>query len=105
MSIINTSSFSSDLLPLIKNWFGQAYTTMPLYYDKMVKVEATTTNYQVDAIIDTVGLLQRKNEGSSLTYDTSKEAFKPSYQPVAYALGFIITKEAVDDGIAMLKAK
>lgn len=105
MSIINTGSFSSDLLPLVKNWFGMSYKDMPLYYDKMVKVEATTTNYQVDAIVDTLGLLQRKNEGSSLTYDQSKEVFKPTYQPVAYALGFIITKEAMDDGIAMLKAK
>jgi hypothetical protein len=105
MSIINTSSFSADLLPLIKNWYGLAYKDMPLYFDRMVKVEQMTSNYQVDAIIDTMGLLQRKNEGSSLTYDTSKEVYKPTYQAVAYALGFIITKEAVDDGIAMLKAK
>jgi len=104
MSVINTSSFSSDLLPLIKNWFGEA-VNMPLYYDKMVQVEATSSNYQVDAIRDSLGLMQRKNEGSALTYDSSKEVFKPTYQPVAYALGFIITKEAVDDGLAIMKAK
>lgn len=103
MSIINTSSFASDLLPIVKNVFGEA-VTMPLYYDKMVAVEKTTTNYQVDAIRDSLGLLQRKNEGNALTYDGSKEVYKPTYQPVAYALGFIITKEAVDDGIAVMKA-
>jgi hypothetical protein len=105
MSIINTSSFSSDLLPLVKKWFGDSYDKMPLYYDKMVAVEKTDRNYHVEAIMDTLGLLQRKNEGSALTYDTSKEVFKPTYQAVAYALGFIITKEAMDDGDAMLKAK
>lgn len=105
MSIITTSSASSDLLPLVKNWFGLAYPKLPLFYDKMVTVESTTTNYQVDAIMDTFGLLQRKNEGSAVTYDTSREVYKPTYQPVSYALGFIITKEAMDDGIAMLKAK
>lgn len=105
MSAINTSSVSSDLIPLVKNWFGLAYANMPLYYDKMVSVEKTSTNYQVDAIMGSLGLLQRKNEGTSLTYDTSKEVYKPTYQPVAYALGFIITKEAMDDGLAMLKAK
>jgi hypothetical protein len=104
MAIINTSSFSSDLLPLIKNWFGEP-NNMPLYYDKMVAVEKTNSNYQVDAIRDSLGLMQMKNEGSALTYDTSKEVYKPTYQPVAYALGFIITKEAVDDGLAVLKAK
>lgn len=105
MSIINTSSFSSDLLPLVKTWFGDAYAKMPLYYDKMVTVESTDRNYDVEAIIDTLGMLQRKNEGSALPFDTSKEVFKPTYQAVAYALGFIITKEALDDGEAMLKAK
>lgn len=105
MSIINTGSFSSDLLPLVKNWFGASYKDMPLYFNRIMKVESTSTNYQVDAIVDTLGLLQRKNEGSALTYDSSKEAHKPTYQPVAYALGFIITKEAMDDGLAMLKAK
>lgn len=104
MAIITTGSFSSDLLPLIKNWFGEP-NTMPLYYDKMVKVEKTSTAYQVDAIRDSLGLMQRKNEGTALTYDSSKEVFKPTYQPVAYALGFIITKEAVDDGLAVLKAE
>lgn len=104
MSIITTSNFASDLLPLVKNWAGQAIT-MPLYYDKMVKVQKTSTNYEVDAMYDGLGLLQRKNEGSALTYDSAKEVFKPTYQPVAYALGFIITKEALDDGLAMAKAE
>jgi hypothetical protein len=104
MAIITTSNFASDLLPLIKNWFGEV-NTMPLYFDKMVKVEKTTTNYQVDAIRDSLGLMQRKNEGSALTYDSSREVFKPTYQPVAYALGFIITKEAMDDGLAVAKSE
>ena len=105
MSIINTSSFASDLLPLVKVWFGDSYKDLPSYYDRMVKVEHTDSNYHVEAIVDTLGLLQRKNEGSALTYDSAKEVYKPTYQAVAYALGFIITKEAMDDGIAMLKAK
>lgn len=104
MSIITTSNFASDLLPLIKNWFGEA-VNMPLYFDKMVQVQATSTAYEVDAIRDSLGLMQRKNEGQALTYDSSKEAFKPTYQPVGYALGFIITKEALDDGLAVMKAE
>lgn len=104
MAIINTSSFSSDLLPLVKNWFGEA-EAMPSYYDKMVAVEKTDRAYHVEAIRDSLGVLQRKNEGTALTYDQSKEVFKPTYQAVAYALGFIITKEAIDDGMAIMKAK
>ncbi len=104
MAIVNTSNFASDLSPLVKNWFGEAIN-MPLYYDKMVQVQSTDRNYHVDAIRDSLGVLQRKNEGSALSYDSSKEVYKPAYQAIAYALGFIITKEAMDDGLAVMKAE
>jgi hypothetical protein len=72
MSIIATSNFASDLLPLVKNWYGEVIA-MPMYYDKMVKVEATDRNYHVEAIRDSLGVMLRKNEGSALTYDSSKK--------------------------------
>lgn len=100
---IATSNFASDLLPLVKTVFGET-VAMPLYYDKMVKVEKMADAYDVEVIRDSLGLMQRKNEGEALTYDSSKEVFKPTYQALAYALGFIITKEAQDDGRAVLKA-
>lgn len=104
MAIISTSSFGSDLLPIINKVFDEA-VTMPLYYDKMVQVAPMSQAVLVDVVRDSIGLLQMKNEGTPLTYDTSKEVYKPVYQPTAYALGFIITKEAVDDGIAVMKAE
>jgi hypothetical protein len=105
-SIINTSSFHADLIPLVKNWFGKAYATNPTYYDKMLKVEqADPRNYQVDALVQGFGLLQRKDEGSALTFDFAKEGMKPTYQHVTHALGFIITMEMMEDGDAMKNAK
>lgn len=104
MAIITTSNFASDLLPIVKNWFGEA-VNMPTYYERMVQVQRTDRNYHVEAVRDSLGVLQRKNEGSALNYDSSREVYKPTYQAVSYALGFIITQEAREDGMAVMKAE
>jgi hypothetical protein len=38
-----------------------------------------------------------KPEGASVTYDSEKQGFISRYQHVVYALGFIITREMMDD--------
>lgn len=106
MSIINTSSFTSDLLPLVKNWFGGSYNDYPTMYDKMVTVEqADAQAYQVDALMSGFSTLQQTDEGVPLTYDTARQEFTPRYVHVDYLLGFIITQNMMDDGIAMKNAK
>lgn len=106
MSIINTSSFRSDLLPLVKKWFGDAYKDLPNLYEKMLKVEAADARaYQVDALVSTMAPLQQKDEGSPLTIDSSRQGITPRYVHSSYALGFIITMEMMEDGDAFKNAK
>ena len=104
MSAIVTGNFASDLLPMVKFWAGEALK-MPTYYDKLVSSVKCNSNYHVEAIRDSLGSLQRKNEDSDGVYDTAAQAFTPTYQPVAYALGFKISHEAQQDGNAVLKAE
>lgn len=106
MSIITTSNFHSDLLPLVKVWFGNSYDMLPTYFDKMLKVEKPDDRaYQVDALVSGLGTLQQKSEGSSLIYDISKESFKPKYLHTTYSLGFQISMEMIQDGDAFRNAK
>lgn len=105
-SIINTSSFQSDLLPLVKEWFGNAYNEYMPFYDRLFKVEqAEERNFQIDALVETMGLLQQKDEGNPLSMDYSKEGYKPTYQHITYGLGFAITMEMLEDGIAFGNAQ
>ncbi len=105
MSIINTSSFESDLLPgLVKKWFGE-HNDLPEIYSQMMKVEASNQAYDILGTLTPMGAAQRKNQGSALTLDTAQEAFKPIFTNLAYALGFEITKEARQDGHAFRDAK
>jgi len=106
MSQITTSQYASDLLPLVKNWFGIAYPNIPTYYDKIAAVEqADARSYQVDALAIGFNLLQAKDEGTSITYDFSKQGHTPIYRHATYALGFQITMEMMSDGDAMRNAK
>lgn len=105
-AIINTSSFHSDLLPLVKTWFGMSYPNVLTFHDKIMKVEAADARaYQIDALVQGMGLMQRKDEAQPFALDLSKEGIKPTYQHVTYGLGFLITMEMMEDGDAFRNAK
>ncbi len=105
MSLINTSSFNSDLLPgLVKKWFGE-YNDLPEIFSRFMKVESSDQAYEIEATLTPMGALQRKNQGSVLRLDSAQEAHKPTYVNLTYALGFAITKEMVNDGHAFKNAK
>lgn len=106
MSIINTSSFSSDLLPgLVKKWFDVVPVDYEPLYSKMFQVEQSTQNYEVHATITGFGAMVDKAQGAALRLDSAQEAYKPIYQHTTFALGFAITKEMIRDGIAFAQAK
>ncbi len=106
MSLINTSSFHSDLLPgLVKKWFGVVPKEYRQLYSQMMKVEKSDSAYEIHGTVTGMGSLIAKGQGSALTLDSAQEAHKPRYEHTTYALGFAITKEAVRDGNAFKDAK
>lgn len=106
MSLINQSSFHSDLLPgLVKKWFEVAPTDLDPLYSRIFDVQASDTAYEIHATVTGMGSLVSKNSGAALTLDSAQEYIKPRYEHTTYALGFAITKEAVRDGNAFKDAK
>lgn len=106
MSVINTSSFHSDLLPgLVKKWFSVKPSDYEELFSKMMTVESSDSAYEIHGTVTGFGSLVSKGQGASLTLDTASEAYKPRYEHTTYALGFAITKEAVRDGNAFKDAK
>lgn len=106
MSLINTSSFHSDLLPgLVKKWFAAVPKDYPDLFSQICEVVQSDGAYEIHAAITGMGSLISKGQGAALTLDTASEAYKPRYEHTTYALGFAITKEAVRDGNAFKDAK
>lgn len=105
-SLINTSSFHSDLLPgLVKKWFEVVPQDYEELFSQMMDVQASDAAYEIHGTVTGFGALVNKPQASSLRLDAAREGYKPRYEHTTYALGFAITKEAVRDGNAFKDAK
>lgn len=97
MSIINSGSFAKALWPGVNAWYGKAYSEYPVEYTKLFETYKSTKAFEEDVGISSFGLAVQKSEGAPITYDSERQAFITRYQHVTYALGFIITREVMDD--------
>jgi hypothetical protein len=97
MSLITTSSFAKALWPGVNAWYGKAYNEYPTEWDKLFDKNSSTRNYEEDVGLSSFGTLVVKPEGMPITYDTERQGFTTRYTHVVYGLGFIVTREAMDD--------
>lgn len=97
MSIINSASFAKALYPGVNAWYGKAYNEYATEYNKLFETFKSTRQFEEDVGVSSFGLAIAKPEGSPITYDSERQAFITRYQHVVYALGFIITREIMED--------
>jgi hypothetical protein len=106
MAIISTGSFPQDLRPGIRMWFGSAYKIYDTKYDKTHDVKVPDDRaYEEDVMMSTLGLAQTKTQGAPVQYDAANQLFTTRYTHVQYGLGFVITQEMMEDGIALKMGK
>ncbi len=96
---INTGSLSLALRPGLRQIFGMAYKDLPEQYSRIFDVKKSNMNFEKDVSYSPFNLAQVKDEGSAISYDISHQAASKMYEHVAYSLGYVITKEAIDDNL------
>lgn len=96
---INTGSFVKALWPGVNAWYGKAYNEFKVEYTDLFATHSSRRAWEEDVGFSGFGLAQVKGEGASINYDTARQGFTNRYTHVVYALGFIITKEMVDDDL------
>lgn len=94
---INSGSFAKALWPGINAWYGKAYGDYPVEYTKLFETSKSTKQFEEDVGISSFGLAVQKAEGAPITYDSERQSFITRYTHVVYALGFIITREIMED--------
>lgn len=104
MGIISTSNFAKDLVPGVKTWFGQKYNEYPIEYLDIFEKMNSQRAYEEEAGVTGFGLAAVKTEGGGIAYDSQEQGFVSRYTHVTYGLGFIITREMYEDGIAVTVA-
>jgi hypothetical protein len=99
MSAINTGNIAKLLQPGINAVWGAEYTDHPREYTDLFDMDTSEKNYEEDVLLAGFGLAPIKPEGQGISYDTTSQGITSRYTHVAYGLGFIITREAIDDNL------
>jgi len=96
---INTGSFGKALWPGINKWYGDAYNEFPVEYSSIFTKNSSRKAFEEDVSVSPFGLALQKGEGGAISYDSAQQGFIDRYTHVTYGLGFIITKEMVEDDL------
>lgn len=97
--MITTGSFAKALYPGVSKWWGDAYNEWKPQWPELFDSFKTKRAYEEDVQTTGFGLAAVKPEGAGIAYDDSTQGFITRYNPVTYALGFVITKEMVEDDL------
>ncbi len=97
MAIISTGLNPSFLLPGATKAFGDAYASLPTTVDRIFESRMSDRAYEELALMSGMQQAKAKDEGSSIQYDTMKQLYVQRALHVTYALGYIVTQEAIDD--------
>lgn len=95
--VTTRSAHPSALWPGIKAWFGNKYKELPKPYESYFQMETSDKAYEEIAEATGFGLAPAKAEGASIQYDTDGEGYKSRFTNVTYGLGYIVTREALED--------
>jgi hypothetical protein len=96
---INTGSNPRALWPGVRTWWGMNYDEHDAYYKKLYDSVSSNKAYEVAVEESGFGLAPRKGEGESIRYDSAKALADVPTRNIAYGMGFVITREAIDDNL------
>ena len=96
---ITTGNFTKSLAPGVNAWYGKAYGDHKTEYTSLFETFKSRKAFEEDVSVSSFGLAMIKGEGAPVQYDTEQQGFITRYAHVEYALGFVITKNAVADDL------
>ena len=96
-SNINRAALKEHLWPGIIEFFGSEYQDYEEQFSYIFKTRKSRKSYEEYVMESMFGLAPKKDEGAPTMFDAAGDAWKGRVEMSAYALGFIITREAVND--------
>ncbi len=97
--VINTGSHPKLLWPGIHAIWGQVYDSHPTEYTDLYEVRNSQRAYEQDVQVTGFGLAPVKAQGGQISYDSEIQGWVTTYAHIAYALGYIVTKEELEDNL------
>lgn len=97
MAAINRAALREHLWPGIYEFFGTTYKDYEDQWNNVFTTRNSTKAYEEYVMESMFGLAPAKSEGAPIIFDTAADVWKGRVEMVAYALGYVITREAVND--------
>lgn len=97
MSIINSGTFAKALWPGVNAWYGKSYNEYEVEFTKLFDKYTSSKAYEEDVGLSSFGLAIAKAEGAPIQYDSERQGFTTRYTHAVFALGFMITREIMED--------
>lgn len=95
--VTTRSNHPSALWPGIKAFYGVSYREIAQPHTSYFQQESSTMAYEEYVGAYGLGLAAEKAEGASIIYDSPGEGAKTRLTNKTYGLGYIITREAIED--------
>lgn len=99
MAVITTGNHPKALWPGVHAWFGATYSNYPAEYPMLFEEKSSSRNFEEDVEQTSFGLAPVKPEGSATSYDSHQQGYTKRYVHVAYALGYVVTREELADNL------
>lgn len=98
MSTITTGTHPKALWPGVFSMFGMSYNNRDQWRD-LVTVQTSDKNREEMVQNNGLGLASIKEQGASISYDSTSQGGTAIAQHVVYGLGYIVTREAIEDNL------
>lgn len=95
---ITTGNHPKDLWPGVKKFFGDTYEEHPTEYTEIFDVQSSDKSYEERVQYVGLGLAPVKSQGASITFEDSRQGYTSRINNITYAIGGIVTREAIEDG-------
>lgn len=95
--VITTGSFSRALFPGINAWYSERYKEWVTEWNEIFEEIEAKYREEQDVLFSGFGILPIKDEGGPITFDSAEQGFVTRYQQDTYGLGFIVTREMLED--------
>lgn len=97
MSVIMTGNFPRDLLPGVKKHFGNSYNMYSSLWNQMFQEEMSDQSFELAVGVNELGLAPVKAQGASIQFDSAQQTYVSTFTNITYGLGFIVTREEIED--------
>jgi len=99
MGVISTGNHPKALWPGVHAWFGKSYSEHREEYPDLFEMLTSDMAYEEEVQTTGFGLAPVKTQGGGVSYASDLQGPTARYTHVVYGLGYIVTREEIEDNL------